>query len=57
MSSRLVSWRTISYLLSVTAYSVYMQLPSVSGGRLLHLSYQLPGSIVANLSGFLQPTL
>jgi hypothetical protein len=56
-SSRPVSWRTISYLLPVTAYSVCMQLPSVSGGRLLHLSYQLLSSIVANLPGFLQPTL
>jgi len=51
-SSRPVSWRTISYLLSVAAYLVYMQLPSVSGGRLLHLSYQLPNSIIAILPGF-----
>jgi hypothetical protein len=26
------SWRTTPYLLSVTAYSMYLQLPSISGG-------------------------
>jgi hypothetical protein len=30
------SWRTTPCRVSVTAYSVYSQLPSVSGGRLLH---------------------
>jgi hypothetical protein len=44
-------------LSAVSDYSVYVQLPSVSGGRLLHLSYQLPSSTVANLPGFSRLTL
>jgi hypothetical protein len=31
------SWRTIYYQLSATAYSVYSQPPSISGGHILHL--------------------
>jgi hypothetical protein len=30
------SWRTIPYRMSATAHSIYSQLPSASGGRLLH---------------------
>jgi hypothetical protein len=30
------SWRTTHCRLSVTAYSIYLQIPSISGGRLLH---------------------
>jgi hypothetical protein len=30
------SWRTTPFRLSATAYSIYSQLPSISGGRLLH---------------------
>jgi hypothetical protein len=30
------SWRTTPCRLSATAYSIYLQLPSISGGRLLH---------------------
>jgi hypothetical protein len=31
------SWRTTPWQLSTTAYSIYSQLPFISGGRLLHL--------------------
>jgi hypothetical protein len=31
------SWRTTLCWLSTTAYSIYLQLPSISGGHLLHL--------------------
>jgi hypothetical protein len=31
------SWRTTPFWLSPTAYSIYLQLPSISGGHLLHL--------------------
>jgi len=30
------SWRTTFSRLSATAYSIYLHLPSISGGRLLH---------------------
>jgi hypothetical protein len=35
-SSPTPSWRTTPCRLSATAYSIYPQLPSISGGRLLH---------------------
>jgi hypothetical protein len=31
-----LSWRTSPCRLSVTAYSIYSQLPSISGGRFIH---------------------
>jgi hypothetical protein len=34
--AQLVSWSTIPFLPPATAYWMYSQLPSISGGRLLH---------------------
>jgi hypothetical protein len=34
--AHLLSWRTSPCQLSATAYSIYSQLPSISGGRFLH---------------------
>jgi hypothetical protein len=34
------SWRTTPFRLSKTAYSVYSQLTSISGGLLLHLQHE-----------------
>jgi hypothetical protein len=40
------SWRTTNSRLSATAYSIYTQLPSISGGRLLHPKPQKRHAVV-----------
>jgi hypothetical protein len=38
--AQLPSWRTTLCRLSATAYTIYSQLPSIPGGRLLHQQHE-----------------